>query len=346
MTDLETTAKSFWARPEGKVGAVVLVGGVGAGLFYGWGKIVPFVLETLQNTVHAGLLATGLVVGGLILASPRTHTLFRVAMYSLTDALFKINPVAVLKDHLLQMRKRRDKMNEQIQNVSGEIRNLKGIIEKNEQAALEQSQQSTRAIQRAQTAEDRDTRLRMALAVQVKANKANRLKAANISYQDLLGKLEALYSFLNKWSIHIDAYIEDTEDEVKQNEVRFKTINAAHKAFMRALRASKGSAAEDEIFNSMMEHMAEVAGRKLGEMEDMQRVAQKFMDDLDLTHGEISISDEALAKLASYEQKLLTPGTTLGFLKPGVAATAMVTVPGKGSTGGGAGSDYFGGGVK
>ena len=74
-----------------------------------------------------------------------------------------------------------------------------------------------------------------------------------------------------------------------------------------------------------MEHLAEEAGRKLGEMEDFQRLAQNFMDTIDLENG--AVETDALEKLDAYEQKLLTSGATdTAFLLPGATA-APVPVP-------------------
>jgi hypothetical protein len=74
-----------------------------------------------------------------------------------------------------------------------------------------------------------------------------------------------------------------------------------------------------------MEKLAEEAGRKLGEMEDFQRLAQNFMDTIDLENG--AVETEALEKLDAYEQKLLTSGATdTAFLLPGATA-APVPVP-------------------
>ena len=54
---LSENLKSFWSRPEGKTGMIFL--GIGAAaLIYGWGRIVPFVVSMLADTLHmVGLAA-------------------------------------------------------------------------------------------------------------------------------------------------------------------------------------------------------------------------------------------------------------------------------------------------
>jgi hypothetical protein len=108
------------------------------------------------------------------------------------------------------------------------------------------------------------------------------------------------------------------------------------------LAVIKGNGDERELYNATMEHLAEEAGRKLGEMEDFQRLAQNFMDTIDLENG--AVETEALQKLDAYEQKLLTSGDSdTAFLLPGATA-APVPVPvktsGDASTATRSASDY------
>jgi predicted nucleic acid-binding Zn-ribbon protein len=170
----------------------------------------------------------------------------------------------------------------------------------------------------------------MALQMKAKANQAGRLQKSNLSYQQLLNKLQNIYDLLSKWAVHIDFYIEDTDNEVKQAEIEYKTINTAYRAYRTALAVIKGTGDEKELYNQTMEKLAEEAGRKLGEMEDFQRLAQNFMDTIDLENG--AVETEALEKLDAYEQKLLTSGATdTAFLLPGATA-APVPVPAGKST--------------
>ncbi len=91
----------------------------------------------------------------------------------------------------------------------------------------------------------------------------------------------------------------------------------------------RGNAAEEDIYSQTMEHLAEQAGQKLGEIEDFQRLAQGFMDYLDLKQG--VITDDALAKLEAYQQKLLLPGTQEFLRTPAVPASKQ-TISGQYAT--------------
>jgi len=318
--------KSFWSRPEGKTGMIFL--GLGAAaLLYGWAKIVPFIVSMLADTLHMALLAAGLAAVLFVLFSSRTHLLFRLLMRAITGMIINIDPIGILKDHLSQMRKRREVMAQQISNVSGQIQYLKSTIDKNAAMANENMRLAAHAKKIATSTADQNEQLRMALQMKAKANQAGRLQKSNLSYQQLLNKLQNIYELLSKWAVHIDFYIEDTDNEVKQAEIEYKTINSAYRAYRTALSVIRGSGDEKELYNQTIEKLAEEAGRKLGEMEDFQRLAQNFMDTIDLENG--AVETEALEKLDAYEQKLLTAGTPdTAFLLPGATA-APAPVPAK-----------------
>jgi predicted nucleic acid-binding Zn-ribbon protein len=251
--------------------------------------------------------------------------LFRLLMRAITGLIIDIDPIGILRDHLSQMRKRRDVMSQQISNVSGQIQYLKNIIDKNSALASENMRLAAHAKKIATSTADQNEQLRMALQMKAKANQAGRLQKSNLSYQQLLNKLQNIYDLLSKWAVHIDFHIEDTDNEVKQAEIEYKTINTAFRAYRTALAVIKGTGDEKELYDQTMEHLAEEAGRKLGEMEDFQRLAQNFMDTIDLENG--AVETDALEKLDAYEQKLLTSGATdTAFLLPGATA-APVPIP-------------------
>src|SRR5258708_10249232 len=244
--------------------------------------IVRFMVSMLADSVHMIFLAVILAGVLFVLFSSRTHLLFRLLMRWITGLIINIDPIGILKDHLEQMRKRREVMAQQISNVSGQLQYLKNIIDKNHQLANENMRLAAHAKKIATSTADQNEQLRMALQMKAKANQAGRLEKSNLSYQQLLGKLQNIYDLLSKWAVHIDFYIEDTDNDVKQAEIEYKTINSAYRAYRTALAVIKGNGDEAELYNATMEHLAEEAGRKMGEKEDFQRPGQNSNDTTEL----------------------------------------------------------------
>jgi hypothetical protein len=304
MTTIPTTAKSFWSRPEGRTGAVVLTGAAGA-LVWGWGKVVPFLVDMMADTLHLAALVAGAGALLYVALSARTHLAFRLLARALTGLLVEIDPVGILRDRLATMRSQRDEMGARIAEVHGQLGLLERAIEKNRSTAEENLRQASLARRTAGAAANEEEALRRTLQVTVKANQAGRLEKQNVSYGQLHAKLRTVHDFLVRWAASVDAYVEDAEDQVRQAEIERKTIHSAYRAFRAALRVIRGKGTEQEIYDAAMEHLADDVGRKLGEMEAFQRDARAFMDDMDVQRG--VITEDALARLDRFEQQVLGP---------------------------------------
>ncbi|HET9595570.1 MAG TPA: hypothetical protein VFP65_08310 [Anaeromyxobacteraceae bacterium] len=305
MTTLQSNEKSFWSRPEGKTGAILLLAGAGA-LVWWWARVVPFLVAMMADTLHLAALVAAAAALLYLAFSPRTHLVFRLLARALTGLVVEIDPIGILRDRLAQMRKRREEMSTRIREVQGQVGVLERTIEKNRTSAEESLKQASLARRTAQAAATHEDALRMSLQITVKANRAGRLEKQNLSYAQLLAKLRAIHGFLVRWAASVDAYVEDAEDQVRQAEIERRTVRSAYKAFTAALRAVRGKAGEEELYDAALEHLADDAGRKLGEMEAFQRDARAFMDDVDLQSG--VITEDALGRLERFEARVLGPG--------------------------------------
>ena len=55
MDNTSLKPKSFWKKPEGKTG-MLFMGLLGAGGLYGLYKVLPFLIEIVENTLYLGVL--------------------------------------------------------------------------------------------------------------------------------------------------------------------------------------------------------------------------------------------------------------------------------------------------
>lgn len=312
--------KSFWQRPEGKVGAIVLAGmGIGAMLMF-WGAILPWLITMVSGTLTLAYLVAILVAVGFVVTNKTIHArvglIFRLTMRYFTGLIINIDPIGILKDHILQMRKRKEQLDQQISDVSGQIRSLKNTIQRNKDEADKSFRLAAQAEKMGTSAEDALQKQRMDAQTRLQSLHAGRMQKANIGYQQLLDKLTTVYTLLSKWSVNIDFFIDDTSDQVKQAEITKATVDKGYGALRSAMSIIKGNADENDIYDTTMQRLADDADRKLGEIEDFQRVAQNFMDGIDVENG--AAQQSALDQLNQYETKLLASGDPdTQFLKPG-----------------------------
>ncbi len=136
MNSLESyKPKSFWERPEGTTGMIfgtliVLGGGY---LLY---KMLPTIIELLQNTLHAIFLFAGIAVALYVLFDPKFRNLiwylYKSIMRSLTGMFVQIDPIGILKSYIDSLQDNLGKMDKQIGSLRGQMRKLKDLMNQNE----------------------------------------------------------------------------------------------------------------------------------------------------------------------------------------------------------------------
>jgi hypothetical protein len=104
--------RSFWSRPEGILGLVVLAGLAGTGLFY-FNEIVKFLIEVATNTLHLAFLLGALGVLVFLVTSRDIRTglffLFKTLMRKLTGVVIQLDPIAILKIYISDLKNKRQK---------------------------------------------------------------------------------------------------------------------------------------------------------------------------------------------------------------------------------------------
>lgn len=302
-----TELKTFWSRPEGKTALLVLVLIVGSAVWF-WGLIVPFLIGLLVDTLHMAYLA-GLLAALLYLAfGKRPRLMFRVLMRSLTGIFVSVYPIEIIQDKLAQMKKRRDKMNQQIALVNGSIVRLQRKMADNNADAQKRFGMASQAQRMAGQTQDTEEQFRMQMAMKKQANAAARRQSANIGYAKLLERIQKVYKFLTHYATNVDYFIDDTQDEIDQKKVEYETTMAASSAMKQAMAVIKGNATEEDIYDQAFDYIETSVSTQLGIMDDLQRVSQNFMDGMDIENG--AVNDSALKALNAFEQKALTAGNT------------------------------------
>ncbi len=126
--------KSFWQRPEGVTGALVL-GGLGIGAVLLADKILPVLNTIVQSTVG---FASGLaVLAGIVYVAldPKMRNLvwyaYKSIMRWVTGVFVEINPIAILKSYIEDLEDNLRKMSKQIGALRGQMRQLQGTFDAN-----------------------------------------------------------------------------------------------------------------------------------------------------------------------------------------------------------------------
>ena len=300
----KTKPKSFWKRPEGVTGAIVL-----AGLVLGGGFLLVQALPTLialaSNVLYlAGML---LVLGAIIyvVLDPKMRALvgymYKSFMRWITGLFVTIDPIGILKNYVEDLEDNLGKMSKQIGNLRGQMRKLKTIMDENDKE-IEKNMLIARK------AKEQGNEKHMLLS----SRKAARLKDSNEKYQVLHNKITVLYRVLTKMYSNSEILLEDTKDQVKLKEQERKAIRASHSAMKNAMDIISGNGSRREMFDAALENIADDLANKVGEMERFMEMSSNFMESVDLQNG--VFEEEGLRMLEQWEKEstlmLLSDGKT------------------------------------
>ncbi len=285
--------KSFWKRPEGVTGLVVL-----SGLILGGGYLIfsniEFLVGLFANTLYlAGLLV---VLGAIIymVLDPKMRNLiwymYKSVMRWVTGLFVQIDPIGILKSYVEDLQDNLVKMREQIGKIKGQMRKLTTLMQENE--------------------EEIDKNMKLASAAKAKGmdsqvvlstRKAARLKESNQKYAVLHKKMEVLHRILTKMHQNSEILVEDTKDQVALKEQERKAIRASHTAMKSAMSVISGDPDKRAMFDSAMEVIADDVANKVGEMEHFMEMSASFMESIDLQNG--VFEEEGLQMLEKWEQE-------------------------------------------
>jgi hypothetical protein len=290
--DVTNMAKSFWEKPEGKTGKFFAAAGILGGMWFLWKFGAAMITAAQNGFILAGYTVAAIAIG-YVLWDPRFRAMvgyaYKGLMRFLTGLVIQIDPIGILKSYVDDLKESLSKMDKQIGLLRGSIRTLKNKIAENERIASNSMAIASQAKKQGITAQ----------AV-LKTRKAGRLIDSNKTYSDLLIKLEVIYRVLAKMFENCGILIEDTEDQVQQKEIEWKTIRQAHSAMRSAMSIINGDKDKKAIYEQALDVMATDLGNKLGEMERFMEVSQNFMEGVDLENG--AFDEKGLALLEKWEK--------------------------------------------
>ena len=295
MEDIKS--KSFWQKPEGTTGMLMLAG-AGVGLFFA-APILLALVSTLAALVGQTLM---LVVLGTVLFlflnvvfNKRVQILVRMGFKSvmrwITKWFVEIDPIGIMKNYVSMLGDKLETMDEGRGKLRGQIK----ILEKKIQEADGRYDDAMATMKVAQ-----DKGMKGQMAIQGKqATRMEKLSKATLA--PLLTMLQVHLRALNKYYEVTESVIEDTKNEVEAKQIEREAIIASHSVLMTAKKILNGGTDERELFDMAMESVVNDLGMKVGEIEGFLENSKGFIDGLDLQNGVYEAN--ALAKLQEWEAK-------------------------------------------
>jgi phage shock protein A len=314
--------KTFWDKPEGKTGGLVLAALIGGGgyLLY---QMLPTLITLAQNTLHlTGLLAA---LGAIlyVVMDPKARNLvwyaYQSVMRWVTGIFVKIDPISILKTYIEDLENNLRMLSKQIGALRGQMRTLKGTMEQNEA-------EINKNMSIAEQAKKKDDEKNITIS----ARKAGRLQDTNAKYDVLYKKMDIMYRILTKMYENSEIVLEDTKDQVQLKAQEYEAIKSSHSAIQSAMSIISGDPDQRALYNQALESMADEVSMKVGEMERFMDTSKNLMASIDLQNG--VFEDEGMQLLEKWEREspmlLMDPkavrGTNTGNLDLNTAPKEII----------------------
>ncbi len=269
--------KSFWQRPEGIPGAILLIGIIGA-LGYGLMQIMPSLIQLAENVWYLAAMAGGLFVVGYMLLDSRVRTLmwyfYKSMVRKATGFFIQLDPIAIIEGFLDDLRDKMGTMENQIGSLSGQIRKIKIKIEK-------KNEKVEYFMKMANAARNKGDKAQTNLNIR----KAERERKASEKFNVLAIKTEKLYTILSKMKRYSGIMVEDVAHEVEMKKEEREVIRTSHSVMKSAVNIINGNSDRKVIFDQAMEFIADDIGMRIGEMERFMDVSADFMNNMDLENA-------------------------------------------------------------
>lgn len=273
-----STGKSFFQKPEGVTGMLIL-GGIACVVLYFWSKIVPFLIKMTQDTLHLVVLAGVLFAIVYAIMDPNIRTglwyLFKTVSRMFTGFVINIDPIAILKTYIADLKVKREEASQKIDEVSGAAEKIKAQITDN----LAQATQSKQRYEQGK-AQGMDEEALAKYSIRFGG-----LNEMNAKLKPMYEQFVSVQAFLEKMYKSSGYLIEQMETNVELKEIEYTSIRAANKAMKSVLSMFKGDPDKKAMFDMALENMADDMAMKVGEMKRAMNMSTEYLNSVDIDQG-------------------------------------------------------------
>lgn len=293
-------SREKWGR---NIITVVIVAALVALGFYYWGIILPFLIDTVFNTIRLAIGCIVLVVLGFLVFDPRMRTLWTYAYASLTRAVLQqfidIDAIGILKTYVARLKARLREMTESIGNLQGQRDELADFIAKNEEERIHELQRAKTAKKIVDGGGEKAANMRGELALH--GRQAGRLAASNKTLSAVLAREERLLVDLKTLRDSSAVLVTDIENEVNLRIREKKMADAATAAVRAAQRIMAAGGPEKELYDETLERLADSFSKQMGQIDYFMEASKSMINGAALDN--MAYEDSAIAELEKWEKE-------------------------------------------
>ncbi len=304
------TPKSFWKRPEGPFGIVALCALILGGAF-GLYEILPFLISLLTDTLHMIGLAAILIAVLWLVFNPTFRTavsnLFQNGVRFFASWVVETDPIGILRNNLDDMKKAKYDLDQTLQRFAGSDEKLQRSISAKSDEINDLGRKASEGRANGQRRNRSDGARALIAGAPDLPRTGRHVDARRKAIQALEDQTSKMLKTFQHWSQIADSKIQRTENKVNFLAEQRKMILDAKATLGVGQRLLRGNPEQLKMVDMALDYLEEDTSRTLGEIREFSRYTDKLLTDDQIESG--AAADEAAAKFAEFNQKLLSSGS-------------------------------------
>jgi len=289
--DVGNKFSRYWNTKEGKFGTVGMLAVLGL-IGYGFALALPWLLWFATNLITFIISLTAIVLFFKILFSPNTWALYKIAVRAIAGWIVNLDPIALLEEGIVEMRKR-------LQEFTGQRAKLKGT-KRTVDAAI---QQNNEIIEKEQRLAQLAIRKSDAPQAAIHNTEVERKTKRNIKYRAFAETILNLDMLLERVQSMLNLSVQDAINEVEDMKLDMKVTGEV----AGAVGAAKAILSGDPSKQALFQRAYETAQTKINNNKGM---IDQFIQDIQPLLAAQALDDEAAQDRAremmkKWEQKLI-----------------------------------------
>lgn len=257
---------------------------IGALVFWFWGKIVPFVVTALTDTLHAVLLGAILVAIGAVLFDERIRTLFfyiyssviRLAVTGQAHA----DPIGNMKTYVERRQKQLAEFDDAIGSLRGNLQNLKNNVTSNTEK-LNKANAMAAALKPAADKGDMEASAMFTVQSNEAARRTKRIDDEKVSIQ----RFDNTVVTLSRVRTACKAEILDKQYEVANAVEKQKEGNALTKASRSIRSILHGDITSNQLFAQSQEYVQDNYNKAIGDFDQLLDITKDILANADFDNA-------------------------------------------------------------
>ncbi|MBC8155425.1 MAG: hypothetical protein H7Z72_21260 [Bacteroidetes bacterium] len=287
---------SYWSKPEGIVSLLMLAALGAFGVVY-FNRIVEFLIRAVENTLYLGFLLAALALVIFLFTSRDVRTavffLWKSFTRGIAGTVIQLNPIAIMKIYIEDLKEKRQKMQGQIDTLAGQAVKLNKKINENNETIKHKFAEANKA-------NSMTDRPGMREAAHLATIEGAGLQEMNEKLFPLQRNIQMVLAFMEKVNTSADFLIKETEIKVKLKEAEYQIVKESSNALKTAVSIFKGNPDKKFYFDESMEYIQNDMSQKLGEMKRAMDLSMDFINGVDIQNG--ILTDKGQAMLEAYNK--------------------------------------------